>query len=179
MANQGFGQFGADFAAWRRRRRCFRWRRSKAVSTPISFTDQYLQEAPALTNALISNNSWNYGGDNAYDLAAASYDAATRDALPEVTGSQPVLFVFSAGNDGYIGQNDNGDDNRGSGTADTIASPATAKNVITVGALEQIAQHHQRGDNARRHLNRAWHAGDRHRLPSRGLFKPRQRGRRD
>ena len=39
-------------------------------------SDQYLQEAPALTNALISNNSWNYGGDNAYDLAAASYDAA-------------------------------------------------------------------------------------------------------
>ena len=31
-------------------------------------TDQYLQEAPALTNALISNNSWNYDGDNAYDL---------------------------------------------------------------------------------------------------------------
>ena len=70
--------------------------------------------------------------DNAYDLAAASYDAAVRDALPEVTGSQPVLFVFSAGNDG-------GGDNEGGGAnADTILSPATAKNVITVGALEQL-----------------------------------------
>ena len=79
---------------------------SVAASNPEHRFDdrRYLQEAPALTNALISNNSWNYGGDNAYDLAAASYDAAVRDALPEVTGSQPVLFVFAAGNDG------NGDD---------------------------------------------------------------------
>ena len=67
-------------------------------------SDSYVQETPALTNALISNNSWVYDGDSAYDLAAASYDAATRDALPGVTGSQPVLFVFAAGNDG------NGDD---------------------------------------------------------------------
>jgi choice-of-anchor C domain-containing protein len=98
----------------------------------VNVSDQYMQEAPALTNALISNNSWNYDGDNAYDLAAASYDAAVRDALPEVTGSQPVLFVFSAGNVG------DGDNDGGGGNADTILSPATAKNVITVGALEQL-----------------------------------------
>jgi subtilisin-like proprotein convertase family protein len=105
---------------------------------PYATSDQYLQEQAALTNAPISNNSWGYG-DNGYDLAAASYDAATRDALPEVTGSQPVLFVFAAGNDGNIGQNGgNGDDNGGGGTADTISSPGTAKNVITVGALEQL-----------------------------------------
>ena len=55
-----------------------------------------------------------------------------RDALPEVTGSQPVLFVFSAGNDGG-----GGDDGTG-GNPDTILSPATAKNVITVGAIEQF-----------------------------------------
>jgi subtilisin-like proprotein convertase family protein len=96
----------------------------------LTVSEQYMQQAPALTNALISNNSWNYG-DNNYDLAAASYDAAVRDALPTVTGSQPVLFVFSAGNSG-------GGDNDGfGGVADTILSPATAKNVITVGALEQ------------------------------------------
>ena len=96
-------------------------------------SDQDLQEAAAQNNALISNNSWNYGGDYAYDLAAASYDAAVRDARPEVTGSQPVLFVFSAGNDGG-GDNDDG----GGGNADTILSPATAKDVITVGAIEQF-----------------------------------------
>jgi O-glycosyl hydrolase/subtilisin-like proprotein convertase family protein len=100
--------------------------------TFLNVSDQYMQQAPALTNALISNNSWNYGGDNAYDLSAASYDAAVRDALPAVTGSQPVLFVFSSGNDGGGGDGGSG------GNADTILSPATAKNVITVGALEQL-----------------------------------------
>src|ERR1039457_2090101 len=96
-------------------------------------SDQQLQEKAALTNALISNNSWNNDGNTAYDLAAASYDAATRDALPEVTGSQPVLFVFSAGNDG--GGDDSSDP--GDGTADTILSPATAKDVIAVGAIQE------------------------------------------
>jgi subtilisin-like proprotein convertase family protein len=93
-------------------------------------SDQYLQETAAQTNSLISNNSWNYSGDNEYDLAAASYDAAVRDALPQVPYSQPVLYVFAAGNSG-LGQDD------GSGGApDSIQSPATAKNVITVGASE-------------------------------------------
>ncbi len=95
-------------------------------------SDTYLQEQPALTNALISNNSWNYDGSSQYDIAAASYDAAVRDALPAVTGSQPVLFVFSAGNSG--GGNDDGT----GGNQDSILSPATAKNVITVGAIEQL-----------------------------------------
>ncbi len=95
-------------------------------------SDQYLQEEPALTNALISNNSWVYGGDTEYDLAAASYDAATRDALPTRTGAQPVLFVFAAGDDGSGGTDGTG------GNEDSIESPGTAKNVITVGGLEQL-----------------------------------------
>ena len=94
-------------------------------------TDTYLQETPAKTNALISNNSWVNDGSSEYDLSAASYDAAVRDAIPERTGPQPVLFVFAAGNDG------SGDDDGGGGTPDSINSPGTAKNVITVGALEQ------------------------------------------
>ena len=93
-------------------------------------SDYYLQQTAARTNALISNNSWTYA-NNEYDLAAASYDAAVRDALPGAPGSQPLVFVFSAGNAG--GGNDDGT----GGRADTIQSPATAKNVITVGALEQ------------------------------------------
>ncbi|HEU6449022.1 MAG TPA: S8 family serine peptidase [Verrucomicrobiae bacterium] len=95
-------------------------------------SDRYLQESAAKTNALISNNSWILAGDNQYDLSAASFDAAVRDALPTTNGSQPVLFVFSAGNDG--GGNDGG----GGGDADTVLSPATAKNVVTVGAIEQL-----------------------------------------
>ncbi len=102
----------------------------------VQYPDWYLQEAPAATNALISNNSWGNEGANEYDLAAASYDAAVRDALPEKTGPQPVLFVFAAGNRGNADGNNN-NNNGGGGSPDTIASPATAKNVITVGALEQ------------------------------------------
>ncbi len=93
-------------------------------------TDFDLQQAAALTNAFISNNSWTYG-DNEYDVAAASYDAAVRDALPGTPGPQPVLFVFAAGNAG------SGNDDGTRGNPDSILSPATAKNVITVGALEQ------------------------------------------
>src|SRR5205807_1589697 len=95
------------------------------------FSDQYLQETAAVTNALISNNSWHYGGDNEYDLAAASYDAAVRDALPGTMGSQPITYVFSAGNAG------DGDDGGSSGSYGEVLSPGTAKNVITVGAIEQ------------------------------------------
>ena len=94
-------------------------------------SDYYLQETAARTNAVISNNSWNYGV-NSYDLAAASYDAAVRDALPEVSGSQPIIYVFDAGNSG------GGDDTGLSGNSETILSPGTAKNVITVGAIEQF-----------------------------------------
>ena len=95
-------------------------------------SDFAMQTNAAGQGALISNNSWTYGGDFDYDLAAASYDAATRDALPFQTGSQPVLYVFAAGGSG-------GGNNDGSGgSSDTILSPGTAKNVITVGALEQL-----------------------------------------
>ena len=94
-------------------------------------SDYYLQSVAAATNALISNNSWG-NGDSYYDLAAASYDAATRDALPLLPGSQPVLFVFAAGNNG------NGSDGGSSGSGDTISAPGTAKDVITVGSLEQL-----------------------------------------
>jgi len=103
-------------------------------------SDYYLQQTAARTNALISNNSWTYAG-NEYDLAAASYDAAVRDALPDVPGAQPLLFVFATGNNGTINVYDDGsDDNGQGGSADTILSPATAKNVITVGAIEQYRQ---------------------------------------
>ena len=98
---------------------------------PGPVSDTYLQETAASTNAFISNNSWHYANDNAYDLAAARYDAAVRDALPGVPGSQPLLFVFGAGNAG------NGADDGSGGNPDSVQSPATAKNVITVGAIDQ------------------------------------------
>lgn len=81
------------------------------------------------TNSLISNNSWNYDGAG-YDSAAARYDAAVRDALPGTSGSQALLFVFAAGNSGF------GDEEGAGGQLGRIQSPGSAKNVITVGALE-------------------------------------------
>ena len=50
-----------------------------------NYSDYQLQTNAWLAGALISNNSWD-NGDPTYDLAAASYDAATRDALPFPTG---------------------------------------------------------------------------------------------
>jgi subtilisin-like proprotein convertase family protein len=92
--------------------------------------DSELQKNAALTNALISNNSWGYEV-NDYDIFAASYDAAVRDSLPGVTGEQEVAYVFAAGNDG------GGSGDGLNGIAGSILSPATAKNVITVGATDQ------------------------------------------
>jgi subtilisin-like proprotein convertase family protein len=96
-----------------------------------SQTDSTYQEAAATNHALISNNSWNFGGSG-YTIGAANYDAAVRDALPGVVGPQPMIFVFPAGNSGSGRANGLG------GLPGSILSPATAKNVITVGAIEQL-----------------------------------------
>ncbi len=100
-------------------------------------SDWQLQETAARTNLfafnrnspLISNNSWGYGSSS-YNSAAASYDMAVRDAIPGVTNSQPMIYVFAAGNGG--GGNNNGQ----GGFSGSVISPSTAKNVITVGVLE-------------------------------------------
>ena len=110
---------------------------------PVS-GDSFLQEtaanAPERFNTpddvLISNNSWGYVGLDEYDYSthAASYDAAVRDALPERSGDQPILYVFSAGNSGLGGNNGVG------GIPGTVPAPGNAKNVITVGALESLRE---------------------------------------
>lgn len=93
-------------------------------------TDTALAAAAALTNALIGNNSWAYLGDQDYSIASAVWDAATRDAVPWMTGPQPLTFVFAAGNASPQG------DALFGGFSSRVASPGTAKNVITVGAAE-------------------------------------------
>ncbi len=116
---------------------------AKMLSMNFQDSDEDLQEAAANTNALISNNSW-VNGDFDYDLEAASYDAATRDALPFTTHPQPVLFVFAAG--------DAGD----GGTAGTVESPATAKDVMTVGALEELRDITNQVTNADGTVSEPW-----------------------
>jgi len=95
----------------------------------LALNDEILQETAAATNARLQNNSWFYPAFE-YDLHAASFDAAVRDALPDRTGEQPLLVVFAAGDQGRGNASGLG------GLADTVQSPGTAKNVITVGAIE-------------------------------------------
>jgi hypothetical protein len=95
-------------------------------------SDAALQETAAATNAIISNNSWGFPGATDYTFASASWDAAARDALPGVTGPQPLTLVFAGGNDGFA------DDGGLGGIPGSISAPATGKNVITVGAVESF-----------------------------------------
>jgi len=74
-----------------------------------------------LSNGFINNCSWGYQS-TVYDLSAASYDGATRDSQPYAPGRHPMLFVVAAGN--------------GNQAVGSILSPATAKNVIAVGAID-------------------------------------------
>ena len=103
-----------------------------------SFLQETAAQAPERYNSqeevLISNNSWGYVGLDEFEYSShsASYDAAVRDALPGKTGDQPILYVFSAGNQGFGGNNGVG------GIPDSVASPGNAKNVVTVGALESL-----------------------------------------
>ena len=80
----------------------------------------------AQRGAAISSNSWGASVFGEYDALAAEFDALVRDALPDEGGSQPMLFIFAAGNEG---------DDVPPGTS-SISSPASAKNVIAVGAAE-------------------------------------------
>jgi len=76
--------------------------------------------------ARIANVSWGWD-TGTYDANAQAFDALTRDADASAAGNQPLLYTVSAGN--------------AWGNPDIlpghyIASPGTAKNVITVGASE-------------------------------------------
>jgi len=74
--------------------------------------------------ARISTNSWGFTDFDAlrYDASARAYDQIVRDAQTDVPGMQQMIVVFAAGNSGPESR--------------SVASPATAKNVITVGAGE-------------------------------------------
>jgi hypothetical protein len=88
------------------------------------FTDAGVVLASYSGGAAFTSNSWGAPVGGAYDAAAQAYDALTRDAASGVGGLQEMLHIFAAGNSG-------------SG-ANTIGSPGTAKNVLTVGATENV-----------------------------------------
>jgi hypothetical protein len=74
--------------------------------------------------ATITSNSWGADTGGAYTASSQAYDALTRDAAATTGGNQQMLHVFSAGN-------------AGSG-ASTVGSPGSGKNVLTVGATENV-----------------------------------------
>ena len=75
--------------------------------------------------ARVSSNSWGTSSAN-YTTDAQTHDTRTRDAQSGTAGNQELSIVFAAGNDG--------------GAAGSIGSPATAKNIIAVGASENYRQ---------------------------------------
>jgi PKD repeat protein len=90
----------------------------------------YEEQAYGL-GARISSNSWGFqnifgGPVPDYDANSQEFDFIARDAQPGTAGNQQYLVVFSAGN-------------HGSGT-NTVSTPGTAKNIITVGASENDRQ---------------------------------------
>jgi hypothetical protein len=84
--------------------------------------DSFFQDAYN-AGASIHQNSWGEGvGDSAYETNDVEYDQAVRDSATSTSGDQPMIIIVSAGNSGS--------------SSGTIESPASAKNVITVGASE-------------------------------------------
>jgi Subtilase family. len=88
--------------------------------------------------ARISSNSWGAAVAGAYNLNSQTYDFLVRDAqrpgsVFPTPGNQEVVIVFSAGNSGPGAQ--------------TIGAPATAKNVITVGASQNTRSAGENAEN--------------------------------
>ena len=83
-----------------------------------------LQSAAYASGARVSANSWGADTAGAYDSDSQRYDALVRDAQSATTGNQQMVIVFAAGNAGP--------------SSKTVGSPGSAKNVITVGACENV-----------------------------------------
>ncbi|QUV99270.1 S8 family serine peptidase [Chloracidobacterium sp. MS 40/45] len=77
--------------------------------------------------ARITSNSWGANTAGGYNVDSQTYDARTRDADTGTAGNQQLAMVFAAGNAGPGAQ--------------TVGAPGTAKNVITVGAAENVHSH--------------------------------------
>ncbi len=86
--------------------------------------DQGVIAANARRGAAISSNSWGSSSNGAYTATDQVYDAAVRnvDAGSEI--NRAMIYIIAAGNDGP--------------SAGTIGSPGSAKNVITIGASENL-----------------------------------------
>ncbi len=88
-------------------------------------TDSSLISETYNRGARIISNSWGCGQcAGTYDAGSQAYDAAVRDADPNAEGNQELLILFSAGNYGP--------------KSASIGTPGNGKNVLTVGASENV-----------------------------------------
>lgn len=88
-------------------------------------TDTGLIKRSQDNGALILSNSWGCAScASQYDSSSQAYDRGVRDGDTSQSGNQQLTILFAAGNSG-------------SG-AGTIGSPGNGKNVITVGASENV-----------------------------------------
>ncbi len=104
---------------------------SSVIFDPDTFTSpnySNLQSKAYNDNARISSNSWG-SSLNTYTTDSQAYDSLVRDAQQSgstfpAAGNQEMVILFAAGN--------------GGSGSNTVGEPGTAKNVITVGASENV-----------------------------------------
>jgi Subtilase family len=104
---------------------------SKVFADSGDFTDTSFGDlitSAYRSGARISSNSWGQKCEsnqdcNIYRTDCQIYDGLVRDADPLQDGNQGMVVLFSSGNDGDFGD-------------PSVSVPATAKNVIAVGASE-------------------------------------------
>jgi subtilisin family serine protease len=82
--------------------------------------DDYCADATE-DGASISTNSWGVGDSSNYTSRDEAFDECARDGDPSSEENEPLLVVTSAGN-------------AGGGGNESIGSPGTGKNMVTVGA---------------------------------------------
>ena len=105
---------------------------SSVIFDPNTFTSPSYRDLQARAyrdGARVSSNSWGADTGGAYNIDSQSYDALVRDAQPAdaavpAAGNQEMVIIFANGNAGSA--------------AGTVGSPATGKNVLSVGAAENV-----------------------------------------
>ncbi|MBN1267975.1 MAG: S8 family serine peptidase, partial [Kiritimatiellae bacterium] len=95
-----------------------------------SFDNEEIAQTCYAHGARIANHSWG-ASIYEYDSSSAEWDGLVRDADDGIAGNQEFIVFFSAGNDG------GGSADGRNAMPGTIGSPGHAKNIISVGALEQ------------------------------------------
>jgi PKD repeat protein len=113
-------QYGLGIAPWARVG-------STAIFGPnFSPTSSNWENTAYGQGARISSNSWGFVNSFDYDSSAQEIDFLVRDARSGVGGNQEMSFIWAAGNDGS--------------SSNTVGSPGTAKNCLSVGASENFRQ---------------------------------------